>query len=146
MPNDRQKLALMPSEYYKRQFFSCFWFERSGLRTAIEVLGPETVLFETDFPHPTCLYPGGPDGVPTPGRWPNWTTTRVGWCCRTTPPACTAYPSDAARAGRRDKPRGFWAWIVRKNLDDPRQRKPGGRRLSGWSAPGSSTPSAAGGR
>jgi predicted TIM-barrel fold metal-dependent hydrolase len=63
MPNDRQKLALLPSEYYKRQFFSCFWFERSGLRSAIEVLGPETVLFETDFPHPTCLYPGGPDGV-----------------------------------------------------------------------------------
>jgi predicted TIM-barrel fold metal-dependent hydrolase len=57
MPNDRRKLSLLPSEYYRRQFYSCFWFERSGLRTAIEVLGPETVLFETDFPHPTCLYP-----------------------------------------------------------------------------------------
>jgi len=21
------------------------------------------VLFETDFPHPTCLYPGGPGGI-----------------------------------------------------------------------------------
>jgi predicted TIM-barrel fold metal-dependent hydrolase len=63
MPNDRRALSLLPSEYYKRQFFSCFWFERSGLRTAIEVLGARTVLFETDFPHPTCLYPGGPDAV-----------------------------------------------------------------------------------
>ena len=63
MPNDRRALSLLPSEYYKRQFFSCFWFERSGLRTAIEVLGAHTVLFETDFPHPTCLYPGGPDAV-----------------------------------------------------------------------------------
>jgi len=63
MPNDRRKLSLLPSEYYRRQFYSCFWFERSGLRQAIELLGPHTVLFETDFPHPTCLYPGGPDHV-----------------------------------------------------------------------------------
>jgi uncharacterized protein len=57
MPNDSKKLSLLPSEYFKRQFYSCFWFERTGLRGAIEALGPETVLFETDFPHPTCLYP-----------------------------------------------------------------------------------------
>jgi uncharacterized protein len=61
MPNDGRELSLLPSEYYKRQFYSCFWFERSGLRSAIEVLGAETVLFETDFPHPTCLYPDGLD-------------------------------------------------------------------------------------
>jgi predicted TIM-barrel fold metal-dependent hydrolase len=63
MPNDRSKLSLLPSEYYKRQFYSCFWFERSGLRSAIEILGAETVLFETDFPHPTCLYPDGLDHI-----------------------------------------------------------------------------------
>jgi predicted TIM-barrel fold metal-dependent hydrolase len=57
MPNDSKKLSLLPSEYFKRQFYSCFWFERTGLRGAIEALGPQTVLFETDFPHPTCLYP-----------------------------------------------------------------------------------------
>ena len=50
-------VKLLPSEYYKRQFYSCFWFERAGLGSAIEILGAETVLFETDFPHPTCLYP-----------------------------------------------------------------------------------------
>jgi len=59
MPNERRKLSLLPSEYYRRQFYSCFWFERSGLAGAIESLGAETVLFETDFPHPTCLYPEG---------------------------------------------------------------------------------------
>jgi predicted TIM-barrel fold metal-dependent hydrolase len=53
----------LPSEYFKRQFYSCFWFERSSLANAIAVLGAERVLFETDFPHPTCLYPEGPDYV-----------------------------------------------------------------------------------
>jgi predicted TIM-barrel fold metal-dependent hydrolase len=59
MPNEGRKLSLKPSEYYRRQFFSCFWFERSSLKANIESLGAETVLFETDFPHPTCLYPDG---------------------------------------------------------------------------------------
>lgn len=63
MPNDSKKLSLTPSEYYKRQFYSCFWFEKTGLKTNIEALGAERVLFETDFPHPTCLYPGGGDHI-----------------------------------------------------------------------------------
>jgi predicted TIM-barrel fold metal-dependent hydrolase len=63
MPNDRGRLSLLPSEYFRRQFYSCFWFERSSLANAIDVLGAERVLFETDFPHPTCLYPDGPDYV-----------------------------------------------------------------------------------
>ena len=61
MPNDSKKLSLLPSEYFKRQFYGCFWFEKTGLATAIESLGAERVLFETDFPHPTCLYPEGGD-------------------------------------------------------------------------------------
>jgi predicted TIM-barrel fold metal-dependent hydrolase len=61
MPNDSKKLSLLPSEYFKRQFYGCFWFEKTGLATAIESLGADRVLFETDFPHPTCLYPEGGD-------------------------------------------------------------------------------------
>lgn len=49
---------LLPSEYFARQIYSCFWFENASARSAIEQLGSEHVLFETDFPHPTGLTPG----------------------------------------------------------------------------------------
>jgi uncharacterized protein len=52
-------LSMAPSEYFRRQFHSCFWFERQGIREAIEVLGWEHLMFETDYPHPTCTYPDG---------------------------------------------------------------------------------------
>ncbi|MGI9612961.1 MAG: amidohydrolase family protein [Acidimicrobiales bacterium] len=63
MPNDAKKLSLLPSEYFKRQFYACFWFERTGLASSIESLGADRVLFETDFPHPTCLYPDNQDHI-----------------------------------------------------------------------------------
>jgi predicted TIM-barrel fold metal-dependent hydrolase len=50
---------MKPSDYFRRQFHSCFWFERQGIAEAIAVLGWEHLLFETDFPHPTCTYPDG---------------------------------------------------------------------------------------
>ena len=46
-----------PSEYFRRQMYACFWFEQAGVAPAIDSLGADHVLFETDFPHPTCLYP-----------------------------------------------------------------------------------------
>jgi predicted TIM-barrel fold metal-dependent hydrolase len=48
---------LLPSEYFRRQIYGCFWFECKGLRSALEQL-PENLLWETDFPHPTCQHPG----------------------------------------------------------------------------------------
>jgi predicted TIM-barrel fold metal-dependent hydrolase len=52
-------LSMAPSEYFRRQFHTCFWFERRGIPEAIEVLGWEHLMFETDYPHPTCTYPDG---------------------------------------------------------------------------------------
>jgi predicted TIM-barrel fold metal-dependent hydrolase len=40
---------------------ACFWFEREGVDRVVEALGHDRLLFETDFPHPTCLYPNGVD-------------------------------------------------------------------------------------
>jgi predicted TIM-barrel fold metal-dependent hydrolase len=52
-----QKLQRMPSEYFASNFLACFWFERKNLSNTIKQLGVENVMFETDFPHPICLYP-----------------------------------------------------------------------------------------
>ncbi|MFT3851338.1 MAG: amidohydrolase family protein [Ilumatobacteraceae bacterium] len=49
---------LLPSEYFRRQLFGCFWFERDSATHAIEQLGSDCVMFETDFPHPTAQVPG----------------------------------------------------------------------------------------
>ncbi len=56
-PNLQKKLSLKPSEYFRRQMAACFWFESDLLIPSIEWLGVDNCLFETDFPHPTCLYP-----------------------------------------------------------------------------------------
>ena len=49
---------LLPSEYFKRQIYGTFWFERESARSAIESLGSENLMYETDFPHPTSMSPG----------------------------------------------------------------------------------------
>jgi predicted TIM-barrel fold metal-dependent hydrolase len=49
-------LALRPRDYFRRQIFASYWFERDPA-SAITHLGEDNIMFETDFPHPTCLYP-----------------------------------------------------------------------------------------
>jgi len=51
------KFSLTPTEYFKRQMHACFWFEDAGVADAVHALGDTNVMFETDYPHPTCLYP-----------------------------------------------------------------------------------------
>jgi predicted TIM-barrel fold metal-dependent hydrolase len=48
---------LMPSEYFRRQVYATFWFENESLRRLADLF-PDNLMFETDFPHPTCLAPG----------------------------------------------------------------------------------------
>ena len=49
---------LLPSEYFRRQIYGCFWFERDSAHHAIDQLGASNVLYETDYPHPTSMSPG----------------------------------------------------------------------------------------
>jgi predicted TIM-barrel fold metal-dependent hydrolase len=48
---------LMPSEYFRRQMYGTFWFEKISLEKLVD-LYPDNMMFETDFPHPTSLSPG----------------------------------------------------------------------------------------
>ena len=48
---------LLPSEYFRRQIYGCFWYERDVVTSAL-LAYPDNMMFETDFPHPTCQHPG----------------------------------------------------------------------------------------
>ena len=48
-----------PRELFHNQVYACFWFEQAAPSRLLDIIGFDNVLFETDFPHPTCLYPGG---------------------------------------------------------------------------------------
>src|SRR5262245_14680493 len=46
----------LPSEYFTRNIYACYWFEQTAPRRLIDKVGVDNILFETDFPHPTSLY------------------------------------------------------------------------------------------
>jgi predicted TIM-barrel fold metal-dependent hydrolase len=58
-PQQAAELSRKPSEYFKTNWYGTFWFEENGgdLQGLIDKLGEDNVMFETDFPHPTCMYP-----------------------------------------------------------------------------------------
>jgi predicted TIM-barrel fold metal-dependent hydrolase len=58
-PDELALLKKAPSEYFRTNMYATFWFEnnRNKLPELIEAVGEDNILFETDFPHPTCLYP-----------------------------------------------------------------------------------------
>ncbi|MBV9659943.1 MAG: amidohydrolase [Acidimicrobiales bacterium] len=44
-------------EMFRRSVYGCFWFEQAGPQLLLDYIGADNVMWETDFPHPTCLYP-----------------------------------------------------------------------------------------
>jgi predicted TIM-barrel fold metal-dependent hydrolase len=58
-PDELRQMKKMPSEYFASNLYATFWFENNfnKLGQLIETVGEDRILFETDFPHPTCLYP-----------------------------------------------------------------------------------------
>lgn len=53
----KSNLQHKPSEYFKKNFYACFWFEKRDLSHIIEQVGVDNCMFETDFPHVVCLHP-----------------------------------------------------------------------------------------
>jgi predicted TIM-barrel fold metal-dependent hydrolase len=58
-PEQAAELSRKPSEYFEDHWYATFWFEQNGgdLQGLIDRVGENNVMFETDYPHPTCLYP-----------------------------------------------------------------------------------------
>lgn len=54
---ERQLCQRRPKEYFAEHIFVTFWFERLVPSTLLSAVGVKNVMVETDFPHPTCLYP-----------------------------------------------------------------------------------------
>jgi predicted TIM-barrel fold metal-dependent hydrolase len=61
MKDSGLKYDLSPFEIFRRQIYACSWFERRSLAESVRALGADNIMFETDFPHPVCLYPDALD-------------------------------------------------------------------------------------
>ncbi|MFU8814465.1 MAG: amidohydrolase family protein [Pseudomonadales bacterium] len=57
IPTEVKHHQLRPTEKFRRNVHACFWFEERGVDRFVERFGAGNLLFETDFPYPTCLYP-----------------------------------------------------------------------------------------
>ncbi|MFT3967526.1 MAG: amidohydrolase family protein [Sphingobium sp.] len=58
---DIHKLQKTPKEYFRDNFWVTFWYESFAITNMLEEIGVNKVMFETDYPHPTSLYPGVQD-------------------------------------------------------------------------------------
>lgn len=58
---ENRGLKRRPKEYFKKNFWVSYWFEHYAPTRMLEDIGIDRVMFETDFPHPTSLYPGVQD-------------------------------------------------------------------------------------
>jgi predicted TIM-barrel fold metal-dependent hydrolase len=56
-PGLKQSLSLTPKEFFQRNIYATMWFERTDVVQVVAAVGEDNILFETDFPHPTCLFP-----------------------------------------------------------------------------------------
>ena len=53
---ERPDLDRLPSAYFARNVYGCYWFEQVAPRRLIDKVGVDNILFETDFPHPTSIF------------------------------------------------------------------------------------------
>jgi predicted TIM-barrel fold metal-dependent hydrolase len=56
-PSDPAPDRPSATEMFRKNCYATFWFEDSGPRRLLDVIGADNVMWETDFPHPTCLHP-----------------------------------------------------------------------------------------
>jgi predicted TIM-barrel fold metal-dependent hydrolase len=52
----RPEFEMKPSEYFARQVYGCYFFEEYAPKEMLGAIPEDNILFETDYPHPVCLY------------------------------------------------------------------------------------------
>ena len=57
IPTEMKNVKGRPTDYFKKHIYACTWFEEQSLAAAISVIGDDNIMYMSDFPHPTCLYP-----------------------------------------------------------------------------------------
>jgi predicted TIM-barrel fold metal-dependent hydrolase len=55
--------TMSPTDYFKRNFSACFWFEKRGVKAIADQIGVDNIMWESDYPHPTCLFPDALDSA-----------------------------------------------------------------------------------
>ncbi|MBO0731017.1 MAG: amidohydrolase [Acidimicrobiaceae bacterium] len=53
---ERQAGDVLPSELFRQSVFVTYWFESVAPKRFLDLVPVDNVLFETDFPHTTCLF------------------------------------------------------------------------------------------
>jgi predicted TIM-barrel fold metal-dependent hydrolase len=58
-PVQAAQLARPPSAYFRSNWYGTTWFEsgHGRFQDLVDIVGEDNILFETDFPHPTALWP-----------------------------------------------------------------------------------------
>ena len=52
VPQEHPEYELLPSEYFKRQMYGCFWFENDTVKAAIDQMGPGVLPVRERLPAP----------------------------------------------------------------------------------------------
>jgi len=60
----KQGMPRKPSDIFKAQCYVDFWYEKAGLAYR-QVIGVDRIMWETDFPHPTSIFPDSQ-------KWLDW--------------------------------------------------------------------------
>jgi len=53
---EKPEFEKKPSEYLREQIWACTFFEEYGPQRLVDVIGADRIMFETDYPHPVCLF------------------------------------------------------------------------------------------
>ncbi len=79
--SQRPEFDRPPSQYFRDQVYSTFWFEEIAPASLIgNAIPADNVMFETDFPHPTSLYENVQEKIDASiGKLPDEVKRKVLW-------------------------------------------------------------------